>query len=491
MEGSCAQSTYAPPRFHFSHNRVGDLSAKVHRIAVLAGLSPQDWQDDVLADLSAYGANGKFVHDRVGLSIPRQVGKSHVLIAWVVFLVLRGYRVLWTDHNYSTTCEMLKRFREIFGMRPNDRQAKRKMFNKRLTKVNNKTAQEAFFFDSGGSLHFSTRTKSAALGFSFDVVVYDEAQELTDEHVQIIAPTTGAGAKQNPQSIYAGTPTRAGSVATVFDDFRNEFMGCDGVPRRACWWEWGVSERFDVRDEALVAKMLPVVNPSLGRTAYEVSLMSGIAQVKDDTAALQEYFGYWLSRAGLAQTLFSHAEWEKLRVGKPMTDGQRSYGVKFSADGMHVAVCVAVYKPGWPVFVDGVFERRVRGKGWLVDWLSSRAQSAGWVAIDGKSGAQDLFEKLADAGVMPGERHIMSTGEMIAACSNLQDAISEKTIAHVGQEALEASVCGCVKRLIGNTGGWGLGSSELAESTLAEAAAVAIWAALNTPRRVDREARIG
>ena len=70
-------------------------------------------------------------------------------------------------------------------------------------------------FKSGGVIQFSTRTKSSRLGFSFDIVVYDEAQELTCEHTQVINPTTVSGAKHNLQIIYAGTPTRAGSKAEI------------------------------------------------------------------------------------------------------------------------------------------------------------------------------------------------------------------------------------------------------------------------------------
>ncbi|MBQ0161400.1 MAG: hypothetical protein KBT28_12365 [Bacteroidales bacterium] len=439
--------------------------------------------------MSAYDESGNFVHHRVGLSIPRQVGKSYIVIIWVIFLVLAGYTVLWTDHNYSTTCEMLGRFKDIFGAKVNDKSRGIRWFNKQLVRVSNKTAQEAFFFKSGGSLHFSTRTKSAALGYSFDVVVYDEAQELMDEHVQAITPTTSAGSMQNAQFIYAGTPRRMGSQADVFENMRNEFND-DSHPQDACWWEWSVSQPFDLDDDDLMMAKLKTVNPSLGRSANVSSIVSGIRQMTP-MAALQEYFGYWLPPSGVLATLFKNEEWEALCVDSPMTDGQRSYGVKFSADGLHVAVCVAVYKPGSPIFVDGVFVRRLKGKRWLVEWLALRADAAGWIAIDGKSGAQNLYELLCDCGVMKSQVHIMSTGDMVAACSNFESAISEKSIAHVGQEALQASVCGCVKRQIGNAGGWGLGSSELAESTLAEAAVVAIWAALNTPRRIDKEASIG
>ena len=72
-------------------------------------------------DMGAVDSRGKWVH-RVGISVQRQQGKSVDLIVWVAVLAsLAGYKVLWTDHNYSTTMEMLERFRKIFGRKPGDR----------------------------------------------------------------------------------------------------------------------------------------------------------------------------------------------------------------------------------------------------------------------------------------------------------------------------------------------------------------------------------
>ena len=94
---------------------------------------------------------------------------------------------------------MLRRFQDIFGKKPNDKDAKFKFFNDLVERVSNRTAQEAIFLKNGGFICFSTRTKSAALGFSFDIVVYDEAQELKTEHMQAIQPTTTSGAHHNTQ----------------------------------------------------------------------------------------------------------------------------------------------------------------------------------------------------------------------------------------------------------------------------------------------------
>ena len=249
-----------PPRFRVAQARgAGDLADEIAAVAELIGYPQLDWQRDVTRVWSTYDEDGQWVHRRNGASVPRQAGKSVDGIVWATTLTaLLGYSVLWTDHNYSTTCEMLKRFQRIFGRKPGDPWGIRD-FNRLVRRFNSKTAQESFELTNGGVLAFSTRTRSSALGYSFDVVFYDEAQELTGEHVQAITPTTASGPHHNTQDVYLGTPTRAGSAATKFRELRDEAIGEDPGDD-VSWFEWGVEEVGDVNDE----RRWYLVNPSLG-----------------------------------------------------------------------------------------------------------------------------------------------------------------------------------------------------------------------------------
>ena len=201
----------AEPRLYLAQpweSTPGDAAAAA---APSMGYELLDWQRDFLCDMGAVDAAGKWVHPRVGESVPRQQGKSVDLIVWASFLAaVMGYKVLWTEHNYSTTMEMLKRFREIFGKYPHDRVLGRPGWREQLADVCSQTSQEWMAFRSGGVIQFSTRTKSSRLGFSFDVVVYDEAQELTGVHVQVINPTTTSGSKHHHQLKNPGPPPLAG-----------------------------------------------------------------------------------------------------------------------------------------------------------------------------------------------------------------------------------------------------------------------------------------
>ena len=109
------------PRLRVAQPYKMHYANEVKEVAALAGINQTNWQVDLIKDWSAHTPDGQWIHRRCGGSIPRQAGKSVDGIVWCVFLLaILGYGILWTDHNYSTTCEMLRRFQEIFGKKPND-----------------------------------------------------------------------------------------------------------------------------------------------------------------------------------------------------------------------------------------------------------------------------------------------------------------------------------------------------------------------------------
>nr|DAX81073.1 MAG TPA: Terminase [Caudoviricetes sp.] len=67
--------------------------------------------------------------------------------------------------------------------------------------------EEAIVLTNGGEIRYSARSRQAARGFAgVSLVVYDEAQELTDEQVEALMPTLAASATGTRQVIYTGTP---------------------------------------------------------------------------------------------------------------------------------------------------------------------------------------------------------------------------------------------------------------------------------------------
>lgn len=468
------------PRLRVAQHYELHYANEVSQVAKLAGINQTNWQKEQIKDWSAHTPDGKFIHRRCGSSIPRQAGKSVDGIVWCVFLlVILGYGILWTDHNYSTTCEMLRRFQAIFGKKPNDKDAKYHYFNDMVESTINKTAQEAIFLKNGGFICFSTRTKSAALGFSFDVVVYDEAQELTSAHLQAIQPTTTSGAHHNTQALYLGTPTRAGSSADIFSEMHSEAW--KNPLDDLCWLEYGVDEIGDVLDESRWV----LANPSIEEGVADITaIRSGIRAFKSDTlAAAQEYLGYWLPK--VANALISKKEWESCLI-KPEESprgGLVAYGVKFSPDGTEIALSAAIKDDGGLPHVELICVKRMsEGTSWLARWLLDRVSVGACVAVDGKAGSGTLAGKLLDR--VPRKYLVLiKTQEAITAASMFLEAVQNGQVTHIEQPALDSSALSVWKRKIGNNGGWGFGGDT---SSAIESAALALWAVSTTKRNPTR-----
>lgn len=454
--------------------------------AAVAGIGLLGWQREVVRDWSSHRPDGSWTHTRCGGSIPRQTGKSVDAIAWTTFLAaVLGYSVLWTDHNYSTTCEMLRRFRRIFGSKPHDPSAAVPAFNALVAETSNKTAQEFLRLSNGGLISFSTRTKTAALGFSFDVVVYDEAQELTSEQQQAIMATTTSGPRKNSQVLLLGTPTRAGSSADVFQATRAEAMAGGPSSEDLCWVEWGVDEVGDIYDEGRWEQ----ANPSLGTIADVKAIRSAARQLGNtgpagELAFAQEYLGYWLPTA--ADALISDAEWSARTIpdGEAAAlDGRVAYGVKFSPDGSSVALAAAVRPADGPVHVELVeVAPTARGTAWLASWLEDRSDRAACVAVDGLSSAGALCDRMA--GRVPRGYVVRPrAGDVVDAASMLLDAVRTGGLTHIDDPALAASATRSTRRPIGSRGGWGFGG----DSAPVEAASLALWAVRTTKRNPARK----
>lgn len=67
-------------------------------------------------------------------------------------------------------------------------------------------------------------SRGASRGFTADVLICDEAQELTDEQMAALMPVISAGRKQNSQTILIGTPPNPTCTAEVFKATRDRAL---------------------------------------------------------------------------------------------------------------------------------------------------------------------------------------------------------------------------------------------------------------------------
>ena len=470
------------PRIKVEPQRVSTDGTDAALLMSEYGYNLDEWQRMVIDCWLGRDDGDKYNVTSAGLALPRQNGKNVCLEAREFFgLVVNGERILHTAHQVRTS---KKSFRRLAAMFTDKRHPEITDIVKQIRYTN---GEEQIELDNGGSIEFSARSRQAARGFDgISLVVYDEAQELTDDQVEAIMATLSASATGTRQIIYTGTPPYPGCPGEVF---RRRRTVCTTDPgRHDCWHEWSVAaERVDqikVDDTGLWY----MTNPALGIRLDEEFTAEELRTMSPDGFA-RERLGWW-------SPVFEHKEdyaipadiWDACKSSKQKPEGKTAYGVKFTPDGAEVALCGAVIPKEGEARIS-LIERRLTGAGtqWLADWLNERYNKASCVVIDGRNGVDVLIDKIAGTWRMRGAVVRPTVRDVIASVSTLTDALNEKTVTWFeGQEMLRESAITSTKRPI--AGGWGFGGDN---SAPIEACALALWGAKNSKRDPARKMRIG
>lgn len=443
--------------------------------------------------------DGSFAAKTICISKPRQNGKSFAARFYAVWMAaIEGKRVLYSAHHGKTVRKMFKEIRN-FIENTLDFYEMLKPKNGIYAAAGTEGIYFADYYDDdgyfhqGGLIEFQTRTNSAARGETYQVIIVDEAQELTAEQLEALKPTTIAAddaskADSDPQMIYLGTPPNAKCVGTEFRRWHDEAHEDKGT---SIWWlEWAVDELPTTTDKAKLMELVYLTNPAMGYRIKESTMIDVMDTMSSDGFA-RECLGWWSKVYNTIQTVIKETDWNACKVDNPKQEGTLSYGVKFSPDGM-IGTLAACYRPqNDSPFVYVVSSRDMsEGLTWFVDNLISRKDKTACVIIDGRSNAENLRNKLIAAGYSKKAVKCLGTQEAITANSMIENAVKERELRHYGQEALNDSATKCVRRDIGKNGGFGFDSTEDADATLIEACAAALYGAMTTKRKPGRKAKV-
>lgn len=470
------------PRIAVEPHRVQTDGEDAALLMSAYGYALDDWQKSILDCWLGKDENGKYNVTSAGLSIPRQNGKNVCLEAREFFgLVVNGEKILHTAHQVRTS---KKSFRRLAAMFTDKNHPEITGIVKAIRYTN---GEECIELDNGGSIEFSARSRQAARGFDgISLVVYDEAQELTDDQVEAIMATLSASATGTRQIIYTGTPPYPGCPGEVFR--RRRTVSTTEPGRHDAWHEWSVAAETisDIKTDD--TSLWYMTNPALGIRLDEDFTAEEMRSMSKDGFA-RERLGWW-------SPVLEHKEdyaiaqdvWDACKSNEQKPDGKTAYGVKFTLDGAEVCLCGAVIPTDGPARIS-MIERKPTGHGtqWLADWLNERFDKAACVVIDGRNGADVLVDKISDTWRHKGSVIRPTARDIVAAVGTLTNALNEQQVTwYYGQEALRDSAITSVKRPIG--GGWGFGGDN---SAPIEACSLALWGAKTSKRNPAKKMLIG
>jgi hypothetical protein len=421
------------------------------------GLVADPWQE-LVCEAWLRRKSDRWCSSVWGVTVPRQNGKNGSLEIIELFgTVELGLKFLHTAHEVKTARKAFKRIKYFFGEKANDPTAKFPALNALVKEVRNTNGQEAVELHNGGSIEVGARSKGAGRGFTVDVLVLDEAQDLQDHELEALLPTTSAAPQGDPVTIYMGTPPAdLGGVGEPFVRVRNSAVS--GANKRAAWVEFSAPGDVDAMtpDELVrfVAdrKNWAQANPALGLRINIDTIETEHKQFAARSFA-RERLNMWPNplRSDSAIPL---STWNDLAIDEVPEDWPlAAIGLDMNPERTRVSIAVAAFAPEYvhlELAEDSGFSEA--GSKVLMDWIVERAGRRIPVVIDAYSPARSLEPELKKRKCLV---RVMGAAELSQACGGLYDAVTvDRSVTHFGQARLNQSLAGATKENFGPAGAW-------------------------------------
>lgn len=436
---TCPRIRQAPA---FGDEKVG---AVVPKFAAACGLRLDPWQKDVIRDaMKVDPLTGLWLTPRVAVTVPRQNGKGAIIEALEVAFLLGAFPearlLIHSAHEFKTAKNGFDRILSLVESHPKLAEAK----NDGRLKVGISTAREfVSFTDKHGvtrTIKFLARSKGSGRGFSADILILDEAQELAEDTFAAILPTVSA--RPNPQIWLFGTPPSPTMNGEVFTRFRDGAL--EGKDDRLAYFEWSAGPDDAYEDPATWAKC----NPAFPMRISEDAIRDEYASMDEETFC-RERLGQWDGVASLR--VIPEDSWAAIASEADPT-GRVCFAIDISPDRSRASIGVAGHIASDRVMVQAIENRK--GTGWIVPRLVEL--TARWphvsVIVDLGGPAASLLPELKRAGV----RRVttINTREVAASCGAFYDAAMQGRLAHPDQPVLNDALASARKRPLGDSWAW-------------------------------------
>ena len=435
------------------------------------GVRFDQWQADLVRGALAKRKDGKYAATVGGVvwSLPRQVGKTFTVGAMLFAYCIEhpGVLVLWTAHHTRTSGET---FRSMQGM------ARKPRVAPYVENVYTGSGTESVVFKNGSRILFGARDQGFGLGFAaVDVIVFDEAQRLSDRTRMDMVPATNRA--HNPAGallFYIGTPPRPDNDGEAFASLRQDALEGD---EDTFFVELSADEDADPDDREQWAK----ANPSYPTHTPLESMLRMRKHLGSDEAWMREALGVWDPK--LTNSVIDPESWRLAGDETSVARVRLALAVDVSPDRRHATVALAGQREdgSWHVEVDDHRD----GVAWVVPWVTARVDrnDIRAVVVDARSPAATLLDDLKQSKVRV---TTTSAQDMAVACGRFFDGVMDGTVRHIAQPQLTQALGSAAKRDLESGWAWSRKNSA-SDITPVVAATLALWGAQNS--NVKRPAR--
>jgi hypothetical protein len=456
---SVPRSDLVPARFLTPRSERKSMGPAVARVAQALGTPLMPWQRYVADVGGEVDDRGRFVYPLCIVTVPRQSGKTTLMLAQSVQrCLMESRRKTW--HTAQTGQAARKKWRELADTVTGSPLAGLVAGTPRKAAGN-----EALVFVNGSELRPHPPTRDGLHGEQGDHNDIDEAwayDELQGADVmQAIRPThaTRPGAQTWVWS------TRGDRSSTWFHGLIEQgYAGLGGV----ALFDFGIPDDADPGDIDVIARH----HPALGWTIEREFLVSEQAGMPPGEYAR----AYGNRPTGAGERVLPADRWNAARILTPLPDGRPAYGLAVAGDGSAGALFAAVIDSAGRPVLDLVEARP--GRSWLVDRVLTLRDAGQGVAVDRRGPAAPVADQLELAGV---ELLKLGATDVTAGCQDFYDRVTDPAaprLLHRSCEPLDEAV-DTAQRRFAHDGGW-LWKRNPWSAPL-EAATLAAWAVARNP----------
>jgi hypothetical protein len=372
-------------------------------LAAACGLVLDVWQSDWLFDGMAERSDGSWAASDVGLICSRQNGKNAAIEALEMYrAVVLGETIIHTSHLFKTTRESFKRLLGWIEANPDVRDC--------LT-ATKASAQSGFEmeFRSSGRVIFIARSRSSGRGLTGDLLIFDEAQDLSNDAQGALLPTISA--RPFAQSWYLGSAPNLSSE--VFHRYRRR--GRAGLEGRLAWREHSANPDCDPDDREHAW--------SQGNPARNVRIFDETIESERHAMTTEMFLQERLSVSpdiDEAGSVIGSTAWAVVCSPDVKPEGRAVFAIECNPERSWSAVAVAD-SDGRAELID--YEP---GTNWLVARASQLSQKWGAAVAVNQSGPAGAFiPDLKTAGVKVVE---VGSADLTKACGAVYDAVMAQQI---------------------------------------------------------------
>jgi hypothetical protein len=439
------------------------LGAAATKIADQLGTPLMPWQQQVLdVALEVDPNTGRFAYREVVLTVPRQSGKTTLLLVLILLRALMAPRqqIRYTAQTGSDArTKWADDWLPVLDPSPFGR-----LYRKRLT-----NGHEALLFRNGSKQGLIATTKKTGHGGSIDLGILDEAFAHPDARLeQALKPAMIT--RPQPQLWIvstAGTPEDSPYLWGKVENGRQ--LAEAGLTEGVCYFEWSAHEDTDPADPATWRSCMP----ALGYTATEQAVAADFGSM-----TLSEFCRAYLNRwmTATSDPVVPLDVWSKLVDHDSEAEDPVSFAFDVTPDRSRSAIAAAGIRPDALRHIEIIDHRS--GTGWvaerIAELVADHDPSGVWCDPSGPAGS--LLPELAKLGV---EVQTVSSKEHAQACGIFYDLAVEPApdigrLRHLGTPEMVAALDGATKRPLGDAWAWSRRSSAVDIAPLV-AATLALW----------------